>query len=29
MRLIDDSSKGNFLDNRCEWPIKNCYPRLA
>jgi hypothetical protein len=21
-RLIDDSSECNFLDNRCEWPIK-------
>jgi hypothetical protein len=24
MRLIDDSSECNFLDNRCEWPIKSC-----
>jgi hypothetical protein len=23
-RLIDDSSECNFLDNRCEWPIKIC-----
>jgi hypothetical protein len=22
MRLIDGSSECNFLDNRCEWPIK-------
>src|ERR1700745_1189806 len=22
MRLIDDSSECDFLDNRCEWPIK-------
>src|SRR5215831_9520191 len=24
MRLIDDISECNFLDNRCEWPIKSC-----
>ena len=24
MRLIDDSSECNFLDNRCEWLIKSC-----
>jgi hypothetical protein len=24
MRLIDDSSECNFLNNRCEWPIKSC-----
>jgi hypothetical protein len=23
IRLIDDSSECNFLDNRCEWPIKS------
>ena len=23
-RLTDDSSECNFLDNRCEWPIKSC-----
>jgi hypothetical protein len=24
MRLIDDSSERDFLNNRCEWPIKSC-----
>jgi hypothetical protein len=24
MRLIDDGSERNFLNNRCEWPIKSC-----
>jgi hypothetical protein len=23
-RRIDDSGECNFLDNRCEWPIKSC-----
>jgi hypothetical protein len=24
MRPIDDGSERNFLNNRCEWPIKSC-----